>query len=181
LDHPPILDLRLNHLDEPALLRIKDGLIEICWVRNQESFALLGLLVIGNAPQRSNRKRPVGIQQQRIEGRTHHRRIAAVFLKGCCDVLLQFCVGLRQGLSIGTLTTSSVYGGRLAEMSSNETNAPISMRNLPKSNGDAPGRSLTRLVTFALEQAFSWGSMVVMVSRTPYVSVKLRMPASPYS
>jgi len=66
-------------------------------------------------------------------------------------------------------------------MSSNETNAPISMRNLPNSSGDAPGRSLTRLVTFALEQAFSWGSMVVMVSRTPYVSVKLRMPASPYS
>ena len=97
MDGPPILDFRLNHLDEPALLRIKDGLIEIWRVRNQESFALLGLLVIGNAPQRSNRKRPVGIQQQRIEGRTHHRRIAAVFLKGCCDVLLQFCVGLGQG------------------------------------------------------------------------------------
>src|ERR1035438_9584153 len=48
------------------------------------------------------------------------------------------------GLSIGTLITSSVYGGRLAEMSSNETNAPISMRNLPNSSGDAPGRSLTR-------------------------------------
>ena len=63
------------------------------------------------------------------------------------------------GLSIGTLTTSSVYGGRLAEMSSNETNAPISMRKLPNSSGNAPGRSFTRLVTFALEQAFSWGSM----------------------
>ena len=52
---------------------------------------------------------------------------------------------------------------------------------MPNSSGDAPGRSFTRLVTFALEQAFSWGSMVVIVSRTPYVSVKLRMPASPYS
>ena len=50
------------------------------------------------------------------------------------------------GLSIGTLITSSVYGGRLAKMSSSETNAPISMRNLPNSSGDAPGRSLTRLV-----------------------------------
>ena len=33
-------------------------------------------------------------------------------------------------------------------------------------------------MTFALEQAFSWGSIVVMVSNTPYVSVKLRTPES---
>ena len=52
-------------------------------------------------------------------------------------------------------------------MSSNETNAPMSMRNRANSKGDAPGRSFTRLVTLALEQAFSWGSIVVIVSRTP--------------
>jgi len=78
-----------------------------------------------------------------------------------------FSYASASGLSIGTLTTSSVYGGRLAEMSSNETNAPRSIRNRANSKGDAPGRSFTRLVIFALEQAFSWGSIVVIVSRTP--------------
>jgi len=54
LDRSPIPGLRLNHLYEPALFCVEDGLIEIWWVRNQEAFALFGLLVIGNAPQRSN-------------------------------------------------------------------------------------------------------------------------------
>ena len=54
LDGPPIFDLRLDQFDEPALFRVKDRLVEIGRVRNQESFAPFGLLVIGNAPQRSN-------------------------------------------------------------------------------------------------------------------------------
>src|ERR1039457_7311246 len=54
LDGSPILGLRLNHLDESALLRVEDGLIEIWRVRNQEAFALFGLLVVGNAPDRKS-------------------------------------------------------------------------------------------------------------------------------
>ena len=49
------------------------------------------------------------------------------------------------GLSIGTLTTSSVYGGRLAEMSSNETNAPMSMRNRAEQQGRRTGPLLDPL------------------------------------
>src|SRR5579872_4807643 len=56
-----------------------------------------------------------------------------------------------------------------------------SMRNFPKSNGDAPGFRLTCFVTFAFEHAFSSGATMVIRSSTPYASAKLRTPGSPHS
>ena len=64
-------------------------------------------------------------------------------------------------------------------MSSSDTNAAKFIRYLPNSSGDAPGRRLTVVVTFAFEQALFAGSMVVTFSRTPYASANCRTPFSP--
>ena len=72
LDAAPVLYLRLNQLDEPAFFGIYDGFIQIWRVRNQKSFAPLGLLIVGHAPELSHRKRPVGIEQQRVQRGADH-------------------------------------------------------------------------------------------------------------
>ena len=52
-------------------------------------------------------------------------------------------------------------------MSSRKTKAQRSIRNSPNSSGEAPGLRRTVVVALAFEQAFSAGSIFVMVSRTP--------------
>src|SRR5580704_8024298 len=82
---------------------------------------------------------------------------------------------------MGTPTTCSVYGGNSVEISSNETKAARLIRNSLNSNGEAPGLRLICFVTRAFEQLLSAGSIVVTLSRTPYVSAKDRSPVSPHS
>src|SRR5260370_30932617 len=77
---------------------------------------------------------------------------------------------------MGTLTSVSWYDGSLSAMSSRKTKAHKCIRNSPNSNGEAPGFCFTTVVTLASEQSLSAGSMVSMVSRTPYSSTNEPQP-----
>src|SRR5260370_36927907 len=136
------------------LFGIRNVGVQIWRTRYQNTLPFLNLRVVSKSREVPQAERFVWIQQQGVHALAQNRLITRYAFSASLISSSSFSYGSRSGPSISTASTSSRYEGSASVMSSSDRNAAKSL---------------------------SPGSIVVTFSSTPYVSLKARAPASPYS